>query len=174
MEWPSPNVELFSQWPYDWTERIYRKPLPLDPELLRSIKSGQGISYAPKPKNMKRNQVPYKLKTSSKLDDNRRNRTTSVQDDESLVPKSYRKVEIKYSKLGVEDFDFSVYNRTKFAGLEAFTANSYCNVLLQTLYFIDPLRKAIKGHLCSKEHCLSCELGFLFHMQDIQVNCIYN
>lgn len=172
MEWPVPNVELFSHWPYDWTERIYRKPVPLDPELLRSIKSGQGINYAPKPKNMKRNQVPYKLKISSKMDDNRRNRTTSVQDDESLVPKSYRKVEIKYSKLGVEDFDFSVHNRTKFAGLEAFTANSYCNVLLQTLYFIDPFRKAIKGHLCSKEHCLSCELGFLFHMQDIQVRYI--
>lgn len=49
------------------------------------------------------------------------------------VPKGYRYVEIKASaaKVKFEEFDFSYYNRTRFAGLENDMANSYCNALLQ-------------------------------------------
>jgi len=54
-----------------------------------------------------------------------------------VVAKQYRKVEIKYSKLGVEDFDFSFYNRTNFAGLETHIPNAYCNSMLQvSVHFV--------------------------------------
>ena len=56
-------------------------------------------------------------------------------DDDTVpvVPNRYQRVEIKYSKLGVEDFDFRYYNKTNFAGLETHIPNAYCNALLQVI-----------------------------------------
>ncbi|KAL1408168.1 poly(A)-specific ribonuclease [Vanrija albida] len=83
------------------------------------------------------------------------------------IPKYYRKVEIKYSRFGVEDFDFGYYNRTCYSGLETDIINSYTNALLQALHYTYPLRAVAKAHICvdcQKEHCLLCEAGFLFRM----------
>ncbi|KAJ3209636.1 poly(A)-specific ribonuclease, partial [Clydaea vesicula] len=82
-------------------------------------------------------------------------------------PKFYRKVEIKYSKFGIEDFDFGFYNKSHFGGLETHIRNSYCNSMLQVMFFMKPLVEIVKNHIqisCPKEFCLSCELGFLFKM----------
>lgn len=83
------------------------------------------------------------------------------------VPKYYRKVEIKYSRFGVEDFDFGYYNRTQYSGLETDILNSYTNALLQALHYAAPVRAVAKAHICvdcQKENCLLCEAGFLFRM----------
>jgi PAB-dependent poly(A)-specific ribonuclease subunit 2 len=83
------------------------------------------------------------------------------------VPKYYRKVEIKYSRFGVEDFDFAYYNRTRYSGLETDIINSYTNALLQALHYTEPIRSVAKAHICvdcQKENCLLCEAGFLFRM----------
>lgn len=59
------------------------------------------------------------------------------------------------------------YNKTQFGGLETHIANSYCNALLQVLFFTPLLRTLAKAHIgqmCPRENCLTCELGFLFRM----------
>ncbi|WWD08075.1 hypothetical protein V865_006185 [Kwoniella europaea PYCC6329] len=83
------------------------------------------------------------------------------------IPKYYRKVEIKYSKFGIEDFDFEYYNRTAYSGLETDILNSYTNSLLQAIHYMPPIRAVATAHICvdcKKEHCLLCEAGFLFRM----------
>lgn len=82
------------------------------------------------------------------------------------MPKRYQRVDIKYSHLGVDDFDFAHYNRTGFCGLEIHIPNAYSNSMLQVLYYIPGLRKALKEHWDGKEFCLATELGSLFHMLD--------
>lgn len=83
------------------------------------------------------------------------------------MPRYYQRVEIQYSKFGVDDFDFGYYNSTPYGGLETHIRNSYCNSFLQVLHFIKPLRMIAKSHIkiaCPKDNCLLCELGFLFRM----------
>lgn len=59
---------------------------------------------------------------------------------ENKVPSCYTRLEIHYSKFGVDDFDFDYYNRSNgfFAGLENHLDNSYVNPLLQ-IYRFSPI-----------------------------------
>ncbi|CAL8113910.1 unnamed protein product [Orchesella dallaii] len=81
-----------------------------------------------------------------------------------MIPKRYAKIDWK--KSAFEESDMESFNRTQFSGLEAITANSYCNSMIQVLYHFEYLRGTLLNHLCKREACLSCELGFLFHMLD--------
>lgn len=68
----------------------------------------------------------------------------------------------------LEGFNFSKYNKSGlFCGLENALPNVYVNAAVQVLYFSPPIRKAIGGHSCDQDWCISCELGFLFHMFDL-------
>ncbi|KAL0054988.1 hypothetical protein WJX82_005488 [Trebouxia sp. C0006] len=65
-----------------------------------------------------------------------------------------------------EEFDFTFYNRTRFAGLENGVANCYVNSLVQVLFFIPAVRKAMLSIIPEpeKEFSLSCEMSLLFRM----------
>jgi len=163
---------LVSDFPEAMMNQVYRKPQPIDSEILRQMKVYQNVGYAPNYNKQKRNVMPYDLNDKGHND----SRHSSVpespigrgDDPFMVVPKRYRPVEIKYSKFGVEDFDFRHYNKTNLAGLEPHIPNAYCNSMLQVLYYLEPLRCSLLGHVCKREFCLSCELGFLFHMLDSQ------
>lgn len=163
-----PNLTTGSKWlsdlPRKMCEYHYRKPKPIDPIILSTMKTQGTISYAPNPKIAKRNQMPYLIENSSmNNDENDAVSSTSVSvKSSSSIPKHYQKIEIKYK--GMLEFDFSDYNQTSFNGLEAMLPNAYCNAMLQVFFYVHPLRRSLMSHICSKDFCLSCELGFLFHM----------
>uniref|UniRef100_A0AAR2LND8 PAN2-PAN3 deadenylation complex catalytic subunit PAN2 n=1 Tax=Pygocentrus nattereri TaxID=42514 RepID=A0AAR2LND8_PYGNA len=170
---PLTNTEpLLSDWSSNLVTPSPRRAPPVDPEILRTMKTVGFIGYAPNPRTRPRNQVPYKIKeVELEYDSYNQVPESPIGRDEEphlyMVPKKYRKVTIKYSKLGLEDFDFKHYNRTLFAGLEPHIPNAYCNCMIQVLYFLEPIRCLVQNHLCQKEFCLACELGFLFHMLDL-------
>lgn len=144
----------------------YRRPKPIDPSILNTMKTQGTISYAPNPRTTRRNQIPYVLETDASINDDAEvTSSTSISmksSSSSSVPKHYQKLEIKYK--GLMEFDFAEHNQTEYSGLEAVLPNAYCNAMLQILFYFYPLRKTLLTHTCSKEFCLSCELGFLFHM----------
>ncbi|KAF5670593.1 pab-dependent poly(A)-specific ribonuclease subunit PAN2 [Fusarium heterosporum] len=69
-----------------------------------------------------------------------------IESKKSEVPVMYRNVEIKYSKFGVDDFDFGYYNRTRYSGLETHISNSYANSLLQIMHFTPVIRNLALQH----------------------------
>mmetsp|Transcript_6730 Transcript_6730/g.13677 ORF Transcript_6730/g.13677 Transcript_6730/m.13677 type:complete len:847 (-) Transcript_6730:3575-6115(-) len=69
---------------------------------------------------------------------------------------------------GVEGFDFASYNRSQtICGLQNALPHSYVNSAIQALFFMRRMREELVDHFCEKDVCLSCELGFLFHMLKI-------
>ncbi|XP_006035284.1 PAN2-PAN3 deadenylation complex catalytic subunit PAN2 isoform X1 [Alligator sinensis] len=169
---PLTSETLLSDWPAANSVPAPRRAPPVDPEILRTMKKVGFIGYAPNPRTKLRNQIPYRLKElDNEFDSFSQVPESPIGREEEphlyMVAKKYRKVTIKYSKLGLEDFDFKHYNKTLFAGLEPHIPNAYCNCMIQVLYFLEPVRCLVQNHLCQKEFCLGCELGFLFHMLDL-------
>ncbi|KAI5919619.1 PAB-dependent poly(A)-specific ribonuclease subunit PAN2 [Camillea tinctor] len=83
------------------------------------------------------------------------------------VPDMYQQMEIKYSKFGIDDFDFGYFNRTQYSGLENHIVNAYVNSLIQIMHYTPLIRNVALQHAatdCLDEKCLLCELGYLFDM----------
>ncbi|KAI1777276.1 PAB-dependent poly(A)-specific ribonuclease subunit PAN2 [Hypoxylon cercidicola] len=83
------------------------------------------------------------------------------------VPELYQNIEIKYSKFGIDDFDFGYFNKTQYSGLQNHIVNAYANPLLQVMHYTPLVRNVALQHAataCVDELCLLCELGFLFDM----------
>ncbi|KAF2971774.1 hypothetical protein GQX73_g1819 [Xylaria multiplex] len=85
------------------------------------------------------------------------------------VPELYQHIEIKYSKFGIDDFDFGYFNKSQYSGLQNHIVNAYANPLLQIMHYTPLIRNIALQHAataCVDELCLLCELGFLFDMLD--------
>ena len=185
-------------------------PAKIDPQFLLTLTVTDGGSYGRNPKTTRRNQVENTRTTEKSsaslqapkfLSQKAREATKTASLDRRIsdvadalsvteisslkaeVPVMYRNVEIKYSKFGVDDFDFghvipkginimklmiySFYNRTQYSGLEIHIANSYANSLLQVMHFTPLIRNMALQHTstaCVNPLCLLCEMGFLFDM----------
>ncbi|KAI0197632.1 PAB-dependent poly(A)-specific ribonuclease subunit PAN2 [Astrocystis sublimbata] len=85
------------------------------------------------------------------------------------VPDLYQHIEIKYSKFGIDDFDFGYFNKSQYSGLQNHIVNAYANPLLQIMHYTPLIRNIALQHAataCVDGMCLLCELGFLFDMLD--------
>uniref|UniRef100_H2YM50 USP domain-containing protein n=1 Tax=Ciona savignyi TaxID=51511 RepID=H2YM50_CIOSA len=148
---PYCQKSLFSDWPKQQCIPVSRRPPPIDPELLRTMKVVHGIGYAPNPGSRRRNQVNPLTPTIdySKPGKIRKKLTTSLHGPQEVqkgrffkefesnfgeikgTNSAIPKVTFKYSKLGEEENEMiQHYNRT-FAGMEANIPNAYCNCMLQ-------------------------------------------
>ncbi|KAK7705004.1 poly(A)-specific ribonuclease [Botryosphaeria dothidea] len=185
---------LLSVWPSHMVFEVGAPPPKIDSQVQASLKRAEMGHWAPNPRKMRRNQVqstrllerdnPLKAPKflSEKARDGNGNKESERRMSETLealtdimldgstkkdVPVMYRNVEIKYSKFGVDDFDFKYYNKTEYSGLETHIANSYANPLLQLFKFTPLVRNLALHHAatsCLFENCLLCELGFLIDM----------
>ncbi|KAI8820757.1 ubiquitin carboxyl-terminal hydrolase-domain-containing protein [Fimicolochytrium jonesii] len=196
---PYYSTRLLSAWPEKLTFEVGQSAPKVPAEVLANVKTIDFVGYASNPRTSRRNQnlasarkarkeVSEVPKFRSEQDREKYFGKRGAQDNQdtddeqsknqraSSTPKYYKRVEIKYSKFGVEDFDFGFYNKTHYGGLETDITNSYANSLLQVMFFTRPLREVVKGHIkmsCAKEYCLACELGFLFRMLEdsLGANC---
>ena len=167
---PDQTSYASDNWPLRFLKEVYR-PIPeVNPQLLEAMKMVGTIGYAPNNCSLKRNCIPEYFKSTERESQDHENNVDTKDSTaayKSSVPRRYKKTEIKIGKMGQDDFDFDQYNKTSFCGLEASLPNSYCNAMLQVLYFTDKLRIIILNHFCSRESCLACELSYLFHMLDL-------
>ncbi|KAH8427624.1 poly(A)-specific ribonuclease [Aspergillus melleus] len=191
---PYYHDRLLSAWPSHLVFEVGSPPAPLDPGLIPYLRPAEIGHYAPNPKKTRRNQVENtralattepaliapKFLSEKAREQSRAKSEGSISDtaealagaklngeaeDDPLL--KYSNVEIKYSRFGVDDFDFRFYNQTDFSGLETHIANSFTNALLQLLKFIPLVRNVALNHAASNciiESCLLCEMGYLFDM----------
>ncbi|KAJ5399712.1 hypothetical protein N7465_010201 [Penicillium sp. CMV-2018d] len=189
---PYYHERLFSAWPSHLLFEVGSPPAPLDQSMLPYLRPAEMGHHAPNPRKTRRYQIENtralttaepaliapkflseKARDYSKSDGLVGDAAEALagakingeSDDDPLL--KYSNVEIKYSRFGVDDFDFRFYNKTSFSGLETHISNSFTNSLLQLFKFIPLFRNLALNHAagsCIFEHCLLCELGYLFDM----------
>lgn len=206
---PYYHERLFSAWPSHMVFEVGSPPAPIDPTIIPYLRPAEVGLYAPNPQKTRRYQVENtralastepaliapKFLSEKAREQSRAKSDGSVSDtaealagakingqsdDDPLL--KYSNVEIKYSRFGVDDFDFRYvflfffvpfansgrfYNKTVFSGLETHIANSFTNALLQLFKFIPLVRNLALHHAASScifENCLLCEMGYLFDM----------
>ncbi|KAJ4359488.1 poly(A)-specific ribonuclease [Didymosphaeria variabile] len=192
---PYYKEHLLSGWPSHMVFEVGAPPPKIDAAILNNMTRTDMGFFAKNPKTKRRYQVertrqsdrgPESLTAPKFLSEKARAaqslgevESKTVETMETLtdmhlddvtrkdVPAMYGNVEIKYSRFGVDDFDFAYYNQTPYSGLETHITNSYANPLLQLLRFTPLIRNLALRHTaspCLYESCLLCELGFLIDM----------
>jgi len=189
--------KLLSAWPSHLLFEIGAPPVPTDPNLLPYLQHAEMGQYGPhlNPRKLHRHQVEdtrgglvaASIAAPKFLSEKAKDATADLlglkmsdaaeilsgvasngkaQTDEERMLK-YSNVEIKYSRFGVDDFDFRYYNKTPYSGLETHITNSFVNSLLQLYKFVPLIRNVAIQHAaspCVAPNCLLCEFGFLFDM----------
>ena len=129
---PYYHEKLLSAWPSHMIFEVGAPPPQIDPSILSSLRPAEVGAYAPNPKKTRRYQIestraaaPTEAALAAPKFLSEKARETQSRDSSSVMDAAealsgarlngisdaeilakYRNVEIKYSKFGVEDFDF--------------------------------------------------------------------
>uniref|UniRef100_A0A1I7XSL9 C3H1-type domain-containing protein n=1 Tax=Heterorhabditis bacteriophora TaxID=37862 RepID=A0A1I7XSL9_HETBA len=158
----STDDTYLSDWPEELCQPINRrqKHIPMYP----SIKTIQFVGYAPNPRAHTPfryfNIVPYHIEHDE-------SRTSEIYEDNEppTIPQFYRKLQLKRARNGqIDDTTVLKYNRTRHVPLESSASSTVVNPIVLVLYHVPALRNLFLCHICEAEHCIVCQLGFLFRM----------
>lgn len=179
---------LLSAWP---NQTVFRSagtmPKPIDSSIAQSAQIVDGLvvatydkeKYGPRNLVKKYVQVATNSETgkfkSSKVSNSPLKNKSKKEDlfeykesnEPNSPPPAFRKLEILYSKFGVQDFDFDSYNLTHLTGLETHVDNSYTNSLLQLYRFVPEIFNFLLGNLAIENlesNSILRELGYLYDM----------
>jgi len=185
---------LLSGWPNSLVHEVGAPPPKLEPAVLNTLRKTDYGMVGTNPRKTRRYQAddtrlshkgpnslaaPKFLSEKPRDDDGQRDLDRRLSEDIGKTLNGlalngvsdalayYRPIEIKYSKFGIDDFDFRYYNKTSYSGLETHIVNSYANPLLQLFRFSNVARNLALQHTasdCGYNCCLLCELGFLVDM----------
>lgn len=191
---PYYREQLLSAWPTHLVSDIGAPPEKIDPKFMSTLSTIEYGLYGRNTRGTKRNQASNtrlsdkssgSMQAPKFLSERARESqgsggldrrisdvadtlgTAEISSLKAEVPFMYRNVEIKYSKFGIDDFDFGFYNKTRYSGLETHISNSYANSVLQLLHYTPLIRNMALQHAatsCLNPLCLLCEMGFLFDM----------
>ncbi|KAH9423737.1 poly(A)-specific ribonuclease [Dermatophagoides pteronyssinus] len=158
---------LVSYMPTQQCLRVYRPVPPIGPDILRTMRVVGNIGYVVNSPG----KIPTAVGNSSYSINNGNGSIRSSPEGNEFgtdqMPHRYHFLEPNHNKVDKDEYDFSRYNSSPFPGLDSTIPNSYANNMIQCLYFIPAFRSSVINHICNREYCLVCELGFLFHMLDI-------
>eukprot|EP01094_Clydonella_sp_ATCC50884_P027894 TRINITY_DN8211_c0_g1_i1.p1 TRINITY_DN8211_c0_g1~~TRINITY_DN8211_c0_g1_i1.p1 ORF type:complete len:1018 (+),score=282.38 TRINITY_DN8211_c0_g1_i1:365-3055(+) len=180
----SDREPLLSDWPPTLTFGV-RQPHPIPESILSQLKQKDFVGYATNTgvNKLRRNQAQpqlapvYPSPVQLLADTDQPPDATPESEEEpsgpktprkrSRPPKRYRVNQVNLSRLDNDTSSAKQYNKTSLGSLEYTQPESYCNALLLALYNIERFRVYCTNHLCNQEFCVTCELGFLFHMLNI-------
>ncbi|CAI4230764.1 unnamed protein product [Auanema sp. JU1783] len=157
----SPDETLLSDWPEELCVPMHRKSKPCGP--YASIKNIQFVGYAANPRAATLfryfNVVPYFLDFEPERPE------TPEEKGPAVIPQFYRKLRIKPSRVGVgETSTLLAYNKTNIVPLESTSSSVYIDSVVHSLNGIPVFQNLLISHICDHEHCIACQLGFLFRM----------
>ncbi|RAL62585.1 hypothetical protein DID88_004433 [Monilinia fructigena] len=169
VEFADSDENLFSS-EYNWYAILSRKSFVCWPSHMIFEVGAPPVkvesSYISSPKVFDADKAPASIQAPKFLSEKAREAVNDATSERGTIA-LYMNVEIKYSKFGVDDFDFGFYNKTPYSGLETHISNSYANALLQFDEIYNPYQKFALQHTatsCVNDVCLLCEMGFLFDM----------
>ncbi|XGW17743.1 hypothetical protein V3C99_002384 [Haemonchus contortus] len=150
----------FSDWPEEMCQNVYRRPKPLPAH--PTMSTIQFVGYAPNPRANTPlayfNVVPYYLDGQEACE---------VEDSPGpvVIPQFYRKLEIRRSRSGrLDDNTVLKYNKTDYVPMENVASSNIINPIVLILFHIAALRNVILSHICEDEHCIVCQLDFVFRI----------